>query len=82
MGDELARPHTQPPAGLHVLSTETPACVHHWLLGEPVGGQILGQCKRCGARRRYSNAIEGIDRFDDYREITATSEYYAQRASA
>ena len=67
---------------LHVLTPDSPACVHHWLLGDPVSNQIVGQCKRCGARRVYSHAIEGTDRFDDYREITASSEYYAQRASA
>jgi hypothetical protein len=74
MGDE--------PTPLHALDPEAPACVHHWLLGDPVGNQIPGRCKRCGARRVYSNSIEGTDRFDDYREITASSEYYAQRASA
>lgn len=74
MGDE--------PTQLHVLTPATPACVHHWLLGEPVSNQVTGRCKRCGARRLYSNSIEGTDRFDDYREITASSEYYAQRASA
>jgi len=74
MGDE--------PIQLHALTSDAPACVHHWLLGDPVGNQIIGRCKRCGARRVYSNSIEGTDRFDDYREITATSEYYAQRASA
>lgn len=70
------------PTPHHALTADTSACVHHWLLGEPVGNQIPGLCKRCGARRVYSNSIEGTDRFDDYREITATSEYYAQRASA
>lgn len=73
------------PTRLHAVSQDAPTCVHHWLLGDPVGGQIVGQCKRCGARRVYSTSIEGTDRFDDYREmteITATSEYYAQRASA
>ncbi len=74
MGDELNQPH--------LLNTDTPSCVHHWLLGDPVGNQIPGLCNRCGARRVYSNSIEGTDRFDDYREITATSEYYAQRVSA
>lgn len=67
---------------LRVLDPTAPSCVHHWLLGEPVGNQIPGRCKRCGARRVYSNSIEGVDRFDDYREITAGAEYYAQRASA
>ncbi|MEI6136134.1 MAG: hypothetical protein WCQ48_01790 [Chloroflexota bacterium] len=67
---------------LRALDPDAPACVHHWLLGEPVGNQVAGHCKRCGARRLYSSSIEGTDRFDDYREITATSEYYAQPMSA
>ena len=67
---------------LYVLNPDAPTCIHHWVLGDAVGGQIPGHCKRCGARRVYSNAIEGIDRFDDYREITASSEYNAQRISA
>ena len=74
MGDDATQ--------LYVLTPGILACVHHWLLGEPVSNQVTGRCKRCGARRLYSNSIEGTDRFDDYREITASSEYYAQRASA
>ena len=58
------------------------ACVHHWLLGEPVNNRILGRCKRCGAQRVYANSVEGTDRFDDYRELTATSSYYPDQRSA
>lgn len=66
---------------LHAVDPGTPTCVHHWVLSEPIGNQIPGLCKRCGARRVYSGSIDGTDRFDDYREMTASSEYY-QRASA
>ena len=69
------------PEPIHAV-TDAPHCVHHWILGDAVGGRIPGRCKRCGARRVYANSIEGIDRFDDYRELTASSTYYAERRIA
>ncbi len=74
MGDE-----SQP---LSTLDPNAPTCVHHRMLGDSVGNQIPGVCRQCGARRLYSGSIEGTQRFDDYREITAASEYYAHRVSA
>ena len=65
-----------------VVESGMPVCVHHWLLGDPVNNQVVGRCKRCGARRVYSGSVEGIDRFDDYRELTASSSYYADRRTA
>jgi len=65
-----------------VTTLDPPACVHHWLLGEPVNNRILGRCRRCGAQRVYSNSVEGTDRFDDYRELTAGSTYYPDQRSA
>ena len=67
---------------LRLVESGPPACVHHWLLGDPVNNQIVGRCKRCGARRVYSGSVEGTDRFDDYRELTASSSYYADRRTA
>ena len=52
-----------------------PVCVHHWLLSEPSNGRILGRCRRCDATRVYPASPESTDRFDDYRELTATREY-------
>lgn len=54
---------------------EAPSCVHHWLLAEPTNGRILGRCRRCDATRVYPASPESTDRFDDYRELTATREY-------
>lgn len=35
------------------------ACVHHWLLDARPGpdGLTRGQCKRCGSRRTFSDAL-------------------------
>jgi len=57
------------------------ACVHHWLLGEPADGLVLGRCKRCNATRAYPASPESTDRFDDYRELTARTSY-EERLSA
>lgn len=54
---------------------EAPSCVHHWLLSEPSNGRILGRCRRCDATRVYPASPESTDRFDDYRELTATRAY-------
>jgi len=53
-----------------------PECVHHWILGEPFQGRIIGRCRKCGADRAYLATPESTDRFDDYRELTATSSYH------
>jgi hypothetical protein len=61
---------------------EPPGCVHHWLLGEPTGGMVVGRCKRCDATRIYPASPDSTDRFDDYRELTASSSYNARLRSA
>jgi len=58
---------------LTIASREAPACIHHWVLGEPVAGVVPGHCKRCGTDRGFPAHPEGIDRFDDYRELTESS---------
>ncbi len=58
-----------------------PSCVHHWMLGEPASGMILGECRRCKARKNFPAAPESTQRFDDYRELTAATAY-AERLSA
>ena len=67
---------------LQIVDGTQPSCVHHWLLGEPAAGWIVGRCKRCGATRTYPASPESTDRFDDYRELTAASSYHAGRLSA
>jgi hypothetical protein len=54
--------------------TAVSECKHHWLLGEPRNGLIDAVCRRCRARRSYSDRLELVERFDDYRELTAESE--------
>lgn len=38
------------------------ACVHHWLLGDPVDHRIAARCRRCGASRHYAATIEDAER--------------------
>ena len=59
-----------------------PECVHHWLLGDPSNGFVMGRCKRCNATRAYPASPGSTDRFDDYRELTATRSYNEERLSA
>ena len=54
-------------------------CIHRWVLGEPIEGEIHGQCRLCDATRTYPANPEGNDRFDDYRELTAASSYHWAR---
>jgi len=61
---------------------QQPSCIHHWLLGDPAGGVILGRCRHCHSTRAYAASPESNDRFDDYRELTASSSYNADLKSA
>jgi hypothetical protein len=65
-----------------VDESNPPSCVHHWLLGDPTQGQVVGRCKRCGATRVYAQNPEGSERFDDYRELTQSASYWAGRQTA
>jgi hypothetical protein len=67
---------------LQIVDCTQPTCVHHWVLREPASGLVLGRCRRCNATRAYPASPESTDRFDDYREITATSNYNSGRLSA
>lgn len=57
-----------------MAQTAVRQCRHHWVLSEPRNGSIEAVCRRCNARRRYSDRLELVERFDDYRELTAESE--------
>ena len=35
------------------VAVEIPACVHHWVLGSPVGGSTSGRCRDCGEERDF-----------------------------
>ena len=65
-----------------VHQDEATRCVHHWVLSDPSDGVIPGLCKRCGANRGFPTNPEGVERFDDYREITQASSYDQDRKSA
>lgn len=67
---------------LQMVDGAQPNCVHHWVLGDPASGVVLGRCRRCHATRTYAASPESNDRFDDYRELTASSSYNAERKSA
>lgn len=56
-------------AELRLVNESTPACVHHWVLGDPIDGFVPGRCKRCGGERSFSAHPEGSERSDDYREL-------------
>jgi len=74
------RDHSAPAApaagGLTIVDGDHPACIHHWMLGEPVAGLIAAHCRKCGARRAYGATPDSTGRFDDYRELTASSTYH------
>ena len=36
-------------------------CVHYWLLAEPNGPEVRGECKRCGASRMFRTTIPDLD---------------------
>ena len=63
-------------ANLILVDTQAPDCVHHWLLMDPVGGRIIGRCRSCDATKVFPASPESTQRFDDYRELVATSSYY------
>jgi hypothetical protein len=66
---------------LEIVTQSGRHCVHHWVLGDPIGGEILGNCRRCRATRTFPASPESTQRFDDYREMTAPTGY-AERLSA
>jgi hypothetical protein len=45
-------------------ATETPTtttCAHHWVLGQPQGGQIQATCRKCGGERVYPAVLDDLD---------------------
>ena len=36
------------------------SCVHHWLIDSPNGRESSGTCKRCGAKKAFSNSNEQV----------------------
>ena len=42
-----------------VVSDETTACRHQWLIDSPAGPSSKGVCRQCGAEREFMNYIEG-----------------------
>ncbi len=56
------------------------ACVHHWMLQEPANGKVIGRCTNCSRAKTFPASPESTQRFDDYRELTATSAYLSRSA--
>ena len=74
---------TDPLPEVRMIDAETPQCVHHWMLGDPISGRIVGRCRRCDASKVFPASLESTERFDDYRELVATKSYYeGERRSA
>jgi hypothetical protein len=40
------------------VAVEIPACVHHWVLGAPVGGNTSGRCRDCGQEREFQETYK------------------------
>jgi hypothetical protein len=55
-------------------------CVHHWMLQEPANGKVVGRCNNCNSAKTFPAAPDSTQRFDDYRELTATSAYLSRSA--
>lgn len=36
------------------------SCVHHWLIETPNGRESHGVCKRCGAKKAFTNSTEQV----------------------
>jgi hypothetical protein len=66
---------------LELVTSDRSSCIHHWVLNDPAGGEVQGECRRCLAARAFPASPESTQRFDDYREMTAPTGY-AQRLSA
>ena len=47
------------------------ACTHHFVLGAPENGTILGRCKKCEVERQFPSQLEGTDRGNDYQEAAS-----------
>jgi hypothetical protein len=56
-------------------------CRHHWLLGQPLDGQVLGVCRNCNAERAFPSFLEDADRLDAIRELQQTSSDLAATAA-
>ena len=61
-----------------VVKRKPGACVHHWMLNEPAKGKVLGRCSNCSQVKTFPASPESTQRFDDYRELTATSAYLSR----
>lgn len=75
----MSQPHPAPLQEAPPDTLGTPTCVHHWVLGEPSRAGTKGTCRRCGIERLFSSTPEGVDRFDDFRELTQSRAYWAAR---
>ena len=47
----------------------TRSCRHYWLLAQPDGAMVAGQCKRCGRERAFPAHLEETERSNDYQDL-------------
>ena len=50
------------------------------MLQEPANGKVIGRCTNCSRAKTFPASPESTQRFDDYRELTATSAYLSRSA--
>ena len=45
----------------HDSTTAVAACLHHWVLGAPLNGEIKASCRKCGGERVYPAVLDDLD---------------------
>jgi len=53
------------------MAKASTACVHRWMLGEPLYGVVQGICRACGAKRRYPSHLAFMQPVDQEEELDA-----------
>lgn len=61
------------------MERQTGLCTHHWILGAPHYGTVVGACRRCGASRTYPSGLEMPEAVPDYDELAAGPEAFAEQ---
>lgn len=61
------------------MERQTGLCTHHWILGAPHYGTVVGACRRCDASRTYPSGLEMPEAVPDYDELAAGPEAFAEQ---
>jgi hypothetical protein len=46
---------------------DTSGCIHHWMLPEPSGPEVIGKCKLCKAARVFPTGLPALINYEVYR---------------